>query len=844
DDTPVVGNQSATLAEGATLTLAGSHLSATDTETEDATLIFTLQSVPANGELKKDGTTLAAGGTFTQADVTSGKIRYTHDDSNTTSDHITFTVKDAAGNETETGDFAITITPVDDEAPVVDNRSATLAEGATLTLAASHLSATDTESEDATLIFTLQSAPANGELKKDGTTLAANGTFTQADVTSGKIRYTHDDSNTTGDRFTFTVKDRAGNETGTDTFAITITPVDDDTPVVGNPSATVAEGATLTLAGSHLSATDADTEDATLIFTVQSVPANGELKKDGTALAANDTFTQADVTSGKLSYTHDDGNTTSDIFTFTAKDPAGNETGTEIFAVTITPVSDDTPIVGNQTVTLAEGAALTLTGSHLSATDADSDDAALIFTLQSVPANGELKKDGTALAANGTFTQKDITDAKITYTHDDSNTTSDTFTFTVKDPAGNETKMETFSIAVTPVDDDTPTVVNKSATVSEGGPLTLVESNLSATDSDTDDATLVFTVKSVPLNGQLANDDAVLTVDDRFTPADIAAGAISYTHDGSNTTSDSFVFTVKDPAFNETVMETYSIEIDVDGTPPTADIVEIAPDPRHTDAGTVTIRFSEDVKGVDVTDFSLTRDDTLVDIDSLLVTLVTARHYTIDLSNVTGDAGDYVLSLEASDSGIEDLAGNRMIAGAADNWTTRIGWYNPSRPMDVVADGFIVPMDALRIINEVNSRVYIDSTGKLPPLRPANAPFLDVNGDGFSTSIDALIIVNYLDSPDAAEGEGLFWSRYFVATELAVETKLADSHSGDGSTELYPLAANPFPQTPFEREPRIARTSVDIHAGTADSNDLFEDALEDALNAIAEDVASCLRRLG
>ncbi|MFV1965145.1 MAG: cadherin-like domain-containing protein, partial [Pirellulaceae bacterium] len=388
---PVIGNQSATLAEGAALTLTGSHLSATDADSDDAALMFALKSVPANGQVKKDGTILAANDTFTQADVTSGKIRYTHDDSNTISDNFTFTVKDPPGNEIGPEPFAITITPVDDDTPVVGNQSATLTEGATLTLAGSHLSATDTDSDDAALIFTVKSIPTGGELKKDGTVLTANATFTQADITSGKLSYTYNDSNTITDSFTFTVKDSAGNETGSATFSIT---VDDDAPVVGNQSATLAEGATLTLTGSHLSATDVDTEDAALTFTLQSVPANGALKKDGTMLAAGGTFTQAEVTSGKLSYTHDDSNTTSDRFTFTVKDPPGKETGTATFAITITPVDDDTPVVSNQSATLAEGATLTLAASHLSATDADTEDATLIFTVQSVPANGELKKEG------------------------------------------------------------------------------------------------------------------------------------------------------------------------------------------------------------------------------------------------------------------------------------------------------------------------------------------------------------------------------------------------------------------------------------------------------------------
>ena len=102
-----------------------------------------------------------------------------------------------------------------------------------------------------------------------------------------------------------------------------------------------------------------------------------------------------------------------------------------------------------------------MTGAHLSATDEDSDDASLIFTLASLPSNGELKKDGAALAVGATFTQADITAGKIRYAHDGTLTTSDSFDFTVTDPEGNSTDVETFSIRVVTVvinevDADTP----------------------------------------------------------------------------------------------------------------------------------------------------------------------------------------------------------------------------------------------------------------------------------------------------------------------------------------------------------------------------------------------------
>ena len=48
------------------------------------------------------------------------------------------------------------------------------------------------------------------------------------------------------------------------------------------------------------------------------------------------------------------------------------------------------------------------------------------------------------------FTQQDIIDGNILYTHDGTATTSDAFAYTVKDPIGNELPGQSFSITVNP----------------------------------------------------------------------------------------------------------------------------------------------------------------------------------------------------------------------------------------------------------------------------------------------------------------------------------------------------------------------------------------------------------
>lgn len=108
---------------------------------------------------------------------------------------------------------------------------------------------------------------------------------------------------------------------------------------------------------------------------------------------------------------------------------------------------------------------------------------------------------------------------------------------------------------------------------------------------------------------------------------------------------------------------------DTSATAPIADITSLSPDPRNTDAGTVNIVFSEDVTGVTIDDFILTRDGANVDISALSVSSSDAQNYSIDLSPVTGVDGAYTLRLVASGSGIQDLSAEVLQADALETWS-------------------------------------------------------------------------------------------------------------------------------------------------------------------------------
>lgn len=185
------------------------------------------------------------------------------------------------------------------------------------------------------------------------------------------------------------------------------------------------------------------------------------------------------------------------------------------------------PIATNDAATVDEGGTVTVLDSaavSLLANDSDPNGDALMVTTTPVaaPAHGTV-----TLAADGTFS----------YTHDGGETTADAFVYQVcDDGAPPLCDTATVSITVVPVNDP-PIAVDDSATVGQGGAVSLLDSgqaSVLANDSDPEGGAL--TVALTPLVDPVAG---VVTL--------AADGTFTYTHLGlTDATSDAFVYQVCD----------------------------------------------------------------------------------------------------------------------------------------------------------------------------------------------------------------------------------------------------------------------------------------------------------
>ena len=124
-----------------------------------------------------------------------------------------------------------------------------------------------------------------------------------------------------------------------------------------------------------------------------------------------------------------------------------------------------------------------------------------------------------------------------------------------------------------------------------------------------------------------------------------------------------------------------------DDKPPSADVANVAPDPRSEAVDAVRVVFSEPVTGFDVADLSVTRDGSanLMTPEQTLETTDGGVTYTVgNLSSITRPAGRYTLTVRAGGAGVIDTGGNRLVADASDSWRTysvvagRLVFYNSS----------------------------------------------------------------------------------------------------------------------------------------------------------------------
>lgn len=196
-----------------------------------------------------------------------------------------------------------------------------------------------------------------------------------------------------------------------------------------------------------------------------------------------------------------------------------------------------------------------------------------------------------------------------------------------------------------------------------------------------------------------------------------------------------------------------TITVREDDSPPTLDFINSPVLVPSTAPVTVSLTgITDGGAGVEVLTVTATSNKPAL-LPNPLVTYTSPDTFgTLTLTGVEGAAGWVQVSVTVTEADGDTVSRTFTVGvGATPAW-----WQNPVNSRDVDGEGNIVPLDALIVINELNSRRLSDSLGRLPVPPPAGnpPPYYDVNGDQYVTAQDALIIINYLNSQIAGEGEG------------------------------------------------------------------------------------------
>jgi len=528
-------------------------------------LTVNVTAVPTNGVIERIG-----GGpvnSFTYDDILNNRMYYWHDSFESTSDSFSFTVTDGIGTTT-TKTFSITILKVND-IPTYDplqNSDLTLDEGASATITGAMLKWEDADrSPSDTITYTVTSNPSNGTLNLS--------TFTQAQLDAGNVVvYSHSTveatNEDTSDQFSYTINDGSGSgNMGPYTFDIVITPQNDAPTQVNNGPMSLDEGDTEPFTNALLLWNDVDLSGDTLTYTVTSPPANGTLN-------LGNSWTQADVPT--LTYEHDGLETTTDSFTYTVNDGAGsgNVAASGPFVFSITPQNDEPTQANDEILVVDEGATEFITSTEMQWDDEDIDLPldTLTYTVTTLPTNGSLNLT--------TFTQAQIDAGNVvSYTHDDSETTSDSFVYQLGDGTDPPWRGGTFFITVTPVNESPTLNVAPLAAVEfvsgvNAGLTAFSNTELNGFDWESPTTAMTYTIGTPPNYGSIVvAGTGPIGGGGQFTQFQVDNGDVSFQSDGSEDASTTFTVTLddgpQDGGPNNSGSKTVTINIAQTNDPPT-----------------------------------------------------------------------------------------------------------------------------------------------------------------------------------------------------------------------------------------------------------------------------------
>ncbi|XP_034047698.1 LOW QUALITY PROTEIN: chondroitin sulfate proteoglycan 4-like [Thalassophryne amazonica] len=521
-----------------------------DTVTEtDAITVFSQQ------DGNKDQPTTS----FTQQDVNQGLVIYHQQVAGSTNDSI---LLEATNGVTEVSPIRLDIDVIPILLPLqVPNL--TLDEGSSLPLTLNNIQVANHHFSQMNFLYRVIIPPRYGHLEHSRIPGMPITAFTQSEVEHEYISYIHDGSDTLRDNFIIVANQteiRKHSLPGT--ININITPVNDETPVVtANKGLKVWVGSVTEISTNDLSAEDLDTPPGGLEFIV-TPPSNGHLALKSAPSRHILNFTQNHIQTGQLVFVHS--GALSGGFHFQVNDGV-NFAPRQIFSTTANSLV--ITLQRNKQVEVYPGSMTPITEEELQVVTNDVSDIrrnhSIVFAVTAAPKLGRLvqRLHDNSTRTVSTFTQRMVNDGVVLYDQNKPESVewsaSDSFSFTVSSPPA-FLPLHTFTILISYQASEhqdllhhrTRLLSNAGAVVAEGGSVMIDTSKLDATNllgkvpqPKRQDHQILYRVISLPRYGVLSIQGRNISRDQPdFSQLALNKFGVTYVHDDSETTNDSFTF--------------------------------------------------------------------------------------------------------------------------------------------------------------------------------------------------------------------------------------------------------------------------------------------------------------
>lgn len=253
--------------------------------------------------------------------------------------------------------------------------------------------------------------------------------------------------------------------------------------IVNNNGLTVSEAGSGTITNTLLQIDDPDVTGEIVTYTLVTTPTNGSLVLNGTTtLTPTGQFKQSDIDSSALTYMHNDSETLSDSFDFTAETVTDTVPQTT-FLITVTPVFDQIPIVSDQIFSVDENSSVGTAVDTIIATDSDAGDALTYSILDG--------NTGTAFEVGSINTTNAAITVANTAPLDFETNQSITFTVQVED-MGTLTDTAVITVNINDIN-EAPIITGTTFTIPENSANSDPVGTVTATDVDAGE-TLTYTI--------------------------------------------------------------------------------------------------------------------------------------------------------------------------------------------------------------------------------------------------------------------------------------------------------------------------------------------------------------